>query len=146
MKRIVFAVLFMVVNGALAQSDDPSLGIWKMNREKSKFNSVSMPYTLTLTVEIVGKGVRSTAEGLSAGGRPFKIQFTAYYDGQDWPVTGSSVRNTASFRRIDARTTERVDKLNGRVVQTVVWVVSEDGRSLTSKSSPSEDTIIYDKQ
>ena len=146
MRRIALAVLFIVVNGALAQSDDPSLGIWKMNREKSKFNSIAMPYAMTLTIEIVGKGVRSTAEGLTAGGRPFKIQYTAYYDGQDWPITGYSIANAASFRRVDARTIERVDKLNGRVVQTVVRVVSEDGRSMTTKSMPSEDVIIYDKQ
>ena len=146
MKRFAFAALFILASGAHGQTEPLEVGVWKMNREKSRFTQFSTPYSLTMTVEVAGNGLRHTAAGLTAGGREFKIVYTAYYDGQDWPVTGSPSVNTRAFRRVDARRTEEVDKWNGRVVQSSVRTISEDGRTLEIRSSPSEQLVVYERQ
>ncbi len=143
MKLFVLSFLLLLANAANAQSDDPSVGTWKMNRDKSTGITVQ---DMTLTVEVAGNGLRNTAVGTTAGGRPFKIQYTAYYDGQDWPVTGYAVADRASHRKIDARTSERTDKFNGRAVQTSLRVVAEDGRSMIVKLMPAGSVIYYEKQ
>ena len=150
MKGVVFAVLFGVAAAATGHSaaDHADLGTWKLNREKSTYSSGRVPQSILLKVELIGIGVRNTSEVITWDGRPLLLVYTAYYDGQDWPMTGYSIANAASHRRIDARTTERTDKMNRLVVQVVTRTVSEDGRTMTivQKSNAGDNILIYEKQ
>ena len=146
MRHFAFAALFILATGAAGQAEPLEIGVWKMNREKSNYTLFSTPYSLVLKVEAAGTGFRHTLEGLTAGGRPIKIQYTADYDGKDWVITGYANATTIALRRIDARTVEQVEKFNGRVAQTAVRTISEDGRTLVIKSSPSEQLVVYERQ
>jgi len=48
--------------------------------------------------------------------------YTANFDGKDYPLAGVPNADTVSLKRIDTRTTERTDKKDGKVVQTLTRV------------------------
>jgi hypothetical protein len=98
---------------------------------KSKYSPGPAPQSLTLKVEASGEGEKATAEGVNAAGTPTMLQYTANFDGKDYPLTGSPNADKIALKRIDARTTERTDKKGDRVVLTYTRVVSEDGKTMT---------------
>jgi len=82
-------------------------------------------------VEPSGQGEKVTAEFVNADGTRTTTQYTANFDGKDYPLTGSRIADTVSLKRIDARTTVRTDKKGGKVAQTLRRVVSQDGKTMT---------------
>jgi hypothetical protein len=117
--------------GLSAQASDPRIGTWKLNVAKSKYSPGPAPRSNTLKIEASGQGEKVTAEGVDAAGTPTKTQYTANFDGKDYPLTGPQNADTVSLKRIDARTTERTDKKGGKVVMTFTRVVSQDGKTMT---------------
>ena len=65
------------------------------------------------------EGEKVTAEFVNADGSRTTNQYTAKFDGNDYPLTGSQMADTVTLKRIDARTTERTDKKGGTVAQTL---------------------------
>jgi hypothetical protein len=101
-------------------ADNNSIGTWKLNLEKSKFNPGPGPKSLTQTAEAVEDGVKWTSTGEAADGTPINISFTAKYDGKDYPITGGRADSIA-IKEVDANTqyfcNEKVRE--GRVKGTV---------------------------
>src|SRR5262249_31472327 len=128
---IAFAVLGVGVDRVSAQTTDPRVGAWKLNVAKSTFSPGPAPQSNALKIEAAGQGEKVTTEGVNAEGARTATQYTANFDGKDYPLTGSQIANTVSLKRIDARTTERTDKKDGKVVQTLTRVVSADGKTMT---------------
>ena len=114
-----------------AQARDPRMGTWKLDVAKSKFSPGPAPQGLTLKVEPSGQGEKATSEFVNADGTRTTTQYTANFDGKDYPLTGSQTADTVSLKRIDARTTDRTDKKGGKVAQTLRRVVSQDGKTMT---------------
>ena len=110
---------------------DPRMGTWKLDVAKSKFSPGPAPQDLTLKVEPSGQGEKATPEFVNADGTRTTTQYTANFDGKDYPLTGSQTADTVSLKRIDARTTDRTDKKGGKVAQTLRRVVSPDGKTMT---------------
>jgi hypothetical protein len=109
----------------------PLFGTWKLNVAKSTYSPGPPPKRNTLTYEAAGEGLQATSQGVDAEGQPTGVQFTAKFDGQDYPVTGAQAWDTVVLKRIDAFTLEQTRKKGGTVVQTATVVVSEDGTGLT---------------
>jgi len=115
-----------------AQMSDPRIGMWKLNVAKSKYSPGPAPQSLTVKVEPAGQGEKTITDFVNADGTRTTTQYTANFDGKDYPLTGSQLgADTVSLKRIDARTTERIDKKGGKVVQTLTRVVSQDGKTMT---------------
>ena len=115
-----------------AQTQDPALGTWVLNVAKSKYNSGPPPKSLTVTFKASGTGgLTVVSESVDASGATARTEYTANYDGKDYPLKGVPIADVVSLRRIDARTSERIDKRSGRAVQTFVRAASADGRTLT---------------
>ncbi len=110
---------------------DPIIGTWKLDVAKSKYSPGPPPKSLTLTFQAAEKGTKLTSDGVDAQGQPTHTEYTANYDGKDYPITGSAIGGTVSLKRIDARTVQRTDKKGGKVVQTLTRKVSADGKTLT---------------
>jgi len=132
---------------------DLIIGTWKLNPAKSKLNSGPPPKSQTLTYEAAGQGVKVTVKGTDAEGKPIDSQFTANYDGKDYPVTGNPVWDTITWKRIDAYKSESTRKKAGKVVGTASRVVSKDGKTLTitekgvtAKGEKISNTVVYEKQ
>jgi hypothetical protein len=136
-----------------AQASDPRVGTWKLNGAKSKYSPGPAPQSLTVKVESAGLGEKVTAEFVNADGTRTTTQYTATFDGKDYPLTGSQIADTVSLKRIDARTTERTDKKGDKVAQTLKRVVSQDGKTMTvttkgtnAQGQAVNNVVVFDKQ
>jgi hypothetical protein len=131
----VIVTLGVVLGASLvrvsAQASNPTIGTWKLNVEKSKYSPGPAPQNQTMKIEAAGDGEKATTEGVNAAGTATMTQYTAQYDGKDYPITGSQNVDTVALKRIDARTLERTDKKGDKVVGTLTRVVSEDGKTMT---------------
>ena len=138
---------------ASAQSSGVGMGMWKLNPAKSTFNPGPPPSNFTTRFEPAGKGVKVTMEGRGPDGKAIVSGYTANYDRKEVPLTGSAVADTTSLRRIDAHTTERIDRKAGKVVQTLVRIVAKNGKSFTvtvkgidEKGEKVDHVAVFDKQ
>ena len=137
-----------------AQAKDPRIGTWKLNVGKSKYDPGPPPQSQTLKVEPSGKGEKITSETVTADGKTVTVTYTANFDGKDYPLTGSAVgADKVSLKRIDARTTERIDKKDGKPIVTIRRVVSADGKTMTATSKgtnaegkPTNNVAVFEKQ
>jgi hypothetical protein len=114
-----------------AQAPDPMVGTWELNLAKSTFTSGAPPKSSTRTFEAVPNGYRFVNRGVDAAGKPVLSQWTAYFDGKDYPLTGSPDSDTISIKRIDGFTGESIQKKAGKVVYRNRRVISPDGKVFT---------------
>jgi len=114
-----------------AQTTNPRIGTWQLNVAKSKYSPGPAPKSQMLKIEASGEGEKVTSESISAAGAKTVTQYTANYDGKDYPLTGAETADMVSLKRVDANTSERIDKKGGKVVQTFRRVVSMDGKTMT---------------
>jgi hypothetical protein len=150
---LVAMVLAAAAIGVSAQSNNQAgMGTWKLNVAKSKYSPGPAPKSLTAKFEPAAKGVKATTEGIGADGKPTSSEYTTNYDGKDVPLVGSPVANVTSVRRIDANTTVRTDKKDGKVVQTLTRTVAKDGKSFTvsvkgttAKGEPLDHSLVFEK-
>ncbi len=137
---------------ALAEGES-GMGAWKLNVAKSKYSPGPAPKSLTAKFEPAGKGVKGTTEGVGADGKPTATEYTANWDGKDVALKGSAVADMTSLRRVDANTTVRTDKKDGKVVQTLTRTIAKDGKSFTvavkgtnAKGEPINHMLLFEKQ
>ena len=73
------------------------------------------------------------------------------FDGKDYEEKGPNVApgSTSSGKRVNARTLEVTDKVNGEVMDHTKFEVSQDGKTLTltirETGQPKTLSIVYDK-
>jgi hypothetical protein len=150
----ILAVCLVVLSSlsGFAQTD-PVIGTWKLNLAKSKFSPGPPPQSLTQTFEAVGQDVKVTSKGMDAEGKPIDTQYTANYDGKDYPVPGNPNWDAISLKRINAYKVEFTLKKAGKVAVTGTSVISKDGKTRTvttkgvnAKGEKTSSTAVYDKQ
>lgn len=152
-KRLCAAVVLAVVASGLvlAQSTNPLIGSWKLNVEKSKAPFKSG----TTVIEAAGKdGVKFTVDLVGTDGTAHHWEFTAQFDGKEYPVTGSSpYGDTTALTRVDARTIRIRSKYQGKATTDQTIVVSADGKTRTTTTKgtdkngqPLTSVSIYEKQ
>jgi hypothetical protein len=148
---LALSLVALFPSSVLAQADG-FLGTWTLNVAKSKYSPGPPPKAQTSTYEASGQGVKVTVKGTGADGKPTTMEFTANYDGKDYPVTGNADYDATSLKRIDAYTVEFTRKKGGKVVQTGTNVVSKDGktRTVTTKGTNAQgqqisNVAIYEK-
>ena len=134
---------------AFAQSSDPLVGTWKLNAAKSKGAKSG-----TSVIETAGKGIKMTVDLTPADGAASHWEFTANFDGKDYPVTGNSPWGTmVSVARPNPKTLTITSKQNGKVTTTSTIVVADDGKTRTSTTKGTDikgqkvDVVsVYEKQ
>ena len=156
-KRLLAYATAMLVTAltlfvATAAADQLS-GTWKMNAAKSKYSPGPAPQSLTVVVESDNDNYKIDATGISGDGKPTHAQYSAKFDGKDYPATGLTNADTVSVKRIDANTVETTQKKNGDVVMTVTTKVATDGKTRTStyhgKNAEGKDVnnvVVFEKQ
>src|SRR6516165_6058698 len=135
-KRLFGCAATMLVTAltlfAAAAAADQLSGTWKMNAEKSKYSPGPAPKSLTVVVESDDSNYKIDATGTDGDGKPLHVQYSAKFDGKDYPATGSPNVDSVSVKRVDANTIETLQKKDGKVVMTVTSKVSKDGKTRTS--------------
>ena len=146
---LLTALTLLVANVAADQLS----GTWKMNAEKSKYSPGPPTKDLMVVVESDENNYKLDATGTDGDGKPIHVQYSAKFDGKDYPATGIANAGTVSMKRIDANTIETMQKKNGKVVMIITTKVSNDGKTRTStwrgKNAEGKDVhnvVVFDKQ
>jgi hypothetical protein len=148
------AVVSMLVLGVTVMAADSNIGTWKLNLAKSTFSPGPAPKSQTLKIEAWGTdGVKYTADGVDADGKPMHWELQAKYDGKFVPFKGNPDADMLAYKRIDANRVEATTQLNGKPAQTTKVVVSADGKTRTltqtgmnAKGQTVNNVVVYDKQ
>src|SRR5215472_2943164 len=104
----------LMAGGTLAAADNPFVGTWKLNQQKSQLTGDTMRFASAGPGEF-----RLSAAGLSYS---FKT------DGQERPAL---LGDTVVWKQIDDHTWESTDKHKGNILATNAWTLSSDGKTLT---------------
>ncbi len=145
--------LVLGLGATIAQAPDPAAGTWTLNLAKSKFSPGPGPKNQTLKYEATEGGVKLTVDTVTGSGAPGHSEYTAKFDGKDYPVTGNPNADTITLKRIDSHSFEAHWKKDGKPTMTIRTTISKDGRTRTSeqtgKNAQGQDvknTVVYDKQ
>jgi hypothetical protein len=146
------ALLVVLPVAAVAQASQLE-GTWRLNVAKSKYSPGPGPKSQTLRWERVPGGYRFTTDAVNAEGQPTKTETLLKDDGSDAPVKGSPNPTTRYLKRIDDRTFEDGDKVNGKPTVMRRLVVSPDGKTLiiTGKGTNAQgqavnNVTVYERQ
>lgn len=155
-KFAAFATTLLLVALALnvsAAAADQQSGTWKMNPAKSKYSPGPAPKNITVKIESDADNIKLASDGIDAAGNPTHVEYTAKYDGKDYPITGVPNADKVAVERLDADTIRSTTKKGDQVVMTVTSVISKDGKTRTStfkgKNAEGQDinnVVVYDKQ
>jgi hypothetical protein len=143
----------IVLSSSVALGAENWLGTWKLNTAKSKFSPGPGPKSLTQKFEATADGIKLTADGVNAEGKPIHGEFVSKFDGKDVPWEGNPEADTAAARKIDDNTYENVWKKDGKTTVTAKAVVSKSGKTMTltvtgtnAKGQTVNSTAVYDRQ
>ena len=144
--------LALLGSGA-AQAADNWAGTWKLNLAKSKYSPGPAPKSNVAKLEASDGGLKSTTDGVGADGKATHTEFSAKFDGKDYPYKGSTSYDTISLKRIDDNTYEASLKGKGKATMTSRTVISKDGKTRTQTQTGTDaqgkavsNTVVYDRQ
>ena len=147
----------------LAQKGSSIAGTWKLDVEKSKYSTGSLPKSATRTVDAQGDGEKTTGEEVEADGTQVSYGYTVTYGEKDYPITGSgrpswredlfSGADTIAIRRSGSNDYGAALRKSGQVVMTMRLVVSKNGKTLTitangadTKGQATSFVTVWDKE
>ncbi|MBS1799282.1 MAG: hypothetical protein JSS95_05600 [Acidobacteria bacterium] len=147
----VLVLAFTVAHAA--PPDDPVLGTWKLNTDKSKFTPGPGWQSQIRTYQATPAGASVSWTGVDANGEKMQVSYTYKYDGRDYPMTGSASYDTLNAIRIDAWTVRSEEKRDNKIVGIAVRTVSRDGKVLTitdegtnRKGMAFSQVLVFDRQ
>jgi len=155
MRTILRAFIALAITTVAAFGADNTIGVWKLNVEKSKYTPAPMPIkSLTITREASDGAVKHTTKGERADGTAVDASYTAKYDGKDVQVTGNSQYDTIAIKQVNANTlTDERKKTGGSYKATGRTVVSNGGKTMTTTTKGTNadgkkftQVLVFDKQ
>jgi hypothetical protein len=127
MRRSIIGVVVTLAFVALAiavaaQSPEPWLGTWKANIANSSFSPGPAPQSQVTTWESLGGGqFKSTNVTVDVKGQSTRNETITRFDGADAPMKGPAVPTTRAYKRLDSRSFEYVQKVNGKSPRPAGW-------------------------
>jgi hypothetical protein len=144
----------MSVSLAGAAAGEPAaawFGTWALDLQASTYPLPPEFKRVTCTIEPWEDAIRVTYDLVGLRGGVTHLEWTGQFDGNDYTVQGVDYVLTNSYTRIDDRTYEVTQKMDGRVVATSRITMSPDGKRLTTVT-PSRDrsrgatTAVYERR
>ncbi len=118
---------------ALAVEKEPYVGTWKLNLARSRYEPGPMPRSAVDVNSAAAAGaMHSVQEWVEADGKAGRAEWTAKFDGKDYPVTGGVAGTTISLKRPDPKDPGTVDwvwKVPGQPTTTGRTVYAKDGKT-----------------
>ncbi len=146
-------VLVTLALSVAARAGDQHSGTWKMNPAKSTYSPGPAAKSATVRIASDENDFKVNSDGTDGNGNPTHVEYSAKFDGKDYPISGVPSADTVSVKRIDTNTVESTLKKAGQVVMTVRSTVSKDGNTRTSvfkgKDAQGRDVnnvVVYEKQ
>jgi hypothetical protein len=138
MKRacIGFILLFAISSIVLAAqtpstAKSPIFATWKLNLAKSTYSPGPAPKGQVAKLEPVDGGMKVISDRTEADGSSTHFEWTAKFDGKDYPVSGDPARDAVSVKKTDDYTLEITNKKSGKVTTVIKAVYAKDGKSRT---------------
>jgi hypothetical protein len=152
---LVGSVLALAVTASVAlpaQAQDQGIGTWRLNVSKTTMSPGPKPVSSTVTIEASDGGIKQVTEqslGLGAS----KSEFTARFDGKDYPIRGNPNADVVALKRVDDRSYEVIGKKGGKVTISSRVTLSADGKTRTvvqtgvdAKGQKVMNTMVYDRK
>lgn len=127
---LTVAAPVLLLAAVFAQTD-PHLGKWTMNAGRTVYTPGPPPRAQTRSYSTEGNKLKAVIETLQPLGTKTVVEYSAAFDGRDYPISGNSDFDTIALTRVDAWTFDATLKRRGKIVSTVRNTVSKDGRTMT---------------
>ena len=135
---------------------DPFIGVWTLNRQKSKYESGGAPNSFTRTYEDRGGGTIFMTMDVTIPQGSARTYLVYRRDGKPYPEAAAGVESIrmVAITASDPRTEEMSFIVNGKPSETPSTItISADGMTMTqvvsgrdAKGKAFTNTIVYDKQ
>ena len=135
---------------------DPFIGIWKLNRQKSKYESGGAPTSFTRTYEDRGGGTIFMTTDVTIPQGSTRAYLVYRRDGKPYPEAAVGVQSIrmVTVMATDPRTEDVYLVVDGKTSDTPSTItISPDGMTMTqvvsgrdAKGKAFTNTIVYDKQ
>jgi hypothetical protein len=130
MRKVMLFLAVVGVAGTLLAAD-LVIGTWVLNPAHTKVTGSATAMSSGKAIfKAQGDGVSAVYDQVSAGSAAHG-EYTAKYDGKDYPLKGDPRCDTVSLRKIDDYTLDYLFKKNGETVISERSVVSKDGKRAT---------------
>jgi hypothetical protein len=150
-------VAISVPQTAFAQSNplfNSVIGTWKLNLAKSTYSPGPPPRSRTLILQAEGQALGGNFEFVDAQGNTTKGALPLLSnDGKFRPVAGDLAYDASADKVVDNSTAWILRTKGGKVVQTLIAVVSADGKTntitttaVTADGRLINDVSVYEKQ
>ena len=157
-RSVCLLVVLAGIAMTLRAADDPFLGLWKINLNRSKYQSPP-PKSNTYQYEPApnappnGGWLKVTVTQVDAQGQPNTHDRVETYDGKAHPVVNDPGAEAVLVKRVDPHTIQGSNWKKGKIVVRFTRVVAQDGRTLTTtvdsvnaQGKPFHDVRVYEKQ
>src|SRR3954463_7019976 len=151
MRGFRIVVCLSLISVALSAADSPFAGTWKLNTAKSKSVPGTEVKELTMSFQAMGDQWKRVATGIDADGKPVDENSTISWDGKDHRIDQPGI--TVAVNQVNDRTLNVKVKREGKVVNSVYVVVSDDGKTLTAhekgqdpKGRMLDNTGVFERQ
>ena len=142
---VVFGLMILLVHAGWTQAtpsltktpnaEDPFVGTWKMNPEKSELDPKHRAMAAKMYWEREADGYRMSVEGINARGQVVKEAPQRFLpDAKEHPASGAP-GVTMIVTRPEPNTMRIESKKDGQVVGQATYAVSRDRKSLTATVS-----------
>jgi len=150
---LLLTVFLVSLSAGLSAADDPSFGTWKLNLAKSKFSPGPAPKSQIVKYEAWEDGFKVSIDVVDALGKANHSEFTAKFDGKEYPWKGNANADLATVKKIDDRHMESTWKKDGKTTITIKNAIAPDGKSRTVTHSGTDaqgrtvnTVMFFDKQ
>src|SRR5262249_4762897 len=132
-----FAVLMLCSITLFGQAPSKNFfaGTWKLNPAKSTYSPGPAPKSQVAKIEAVDGGMKVVSDRVESDGKTTHFEWTAKFDGKDYPVKGDPGRDAVSVKRMGDDTLEITNKKEGKVTGTIRAVYAHDGKSRVETAS-----------
>jgi hypothetical protein len=135
MRSIVTSVALVALCSMIVLAQAPAaknmVGTWKLNPAKSTFSPGPPLKSQIATLTPVDGGLKVVSDRVEPDGKTTHFEWTAKFDGKDYPVTGDPGRDAVSVKKVDDYTLEITNKKAGKTLSVLRAVYAKDGKTRT---------------
>ena len=157
---LAIAIVTALTIGLFAQPASPLSGTWKLNLAKSNYTPSNLaPKSGTTRFDVTQDEIKAVIDGVDAQARTTHQEYTARFDGKDYPWKGTidgrpnPNQDAVAWKKIDDYTYETINKLKGQTLTTNRIVIARDGKTRTNTTTGTNaqgqtvsNTVVYEKQ
>jgi hypothetical protein len=129
------------------------IGTWKRNVARSSYSPGPSPTTeQTVRMELVNGLLQVTEDGFNAERQPTRVSYVVKFDGTEQPVDAAQAL-TRTYRWIDERRFEGVNKVRREETTMVEYALAADGRTytltttgITAQGQLVHHVVVYERQ